>query len=402
MGSRGTRVADVQRQTVPMLVIALGFTVAAPIAAVVPHRTGAWLPLHLFLVGGLFSAIAGATQMLAVTWSTAPAPDDRLATIHRSLIIAGVVAVAAGREIHNSALVGSGGVAIVILTVMLVVSLARIRSAAATDRFHPAIDGYLIGFVWALVGVIAGIALAADQAGTWLVRLRDAHVAVNVFGFVGIVIAATLPYFVATQARMKMSRRATPARLRAVLVWLGVAVVVTVAGHLEAMPALSGVGYFAYAIGLCLIVAHLPPVRARQIRWAGPRLVQLGTGIAWWASGTLMLALHEFGASVDRPTALRVIVVGGFGQILVASLAYFGPVLRGGGHRQLTAGFAVTRSWPSLSAGNAAALSLLFDARPATMVALAVWAMDTVVRAIRLFRTRVEPLTEQRSAQGGS
>ena len=386
----------------PMLIIALAFTVAAPIAAVIPHHTGVWLPLHLFLLGGLFSAIAGATQMLAVTWSTAPAPDDRLATIHRSLIIAGVVAVAAGREIHNSALVGSGGAAIVILTAMLVVSLTRIRSAAATNRFHPAIDGYLIGFVWALIGVIAGIALATDQAGSWLVRLRDAHVAVNVFGFVGIVIAATLPYFVATQARMKMSRRATPARLRAVLVWLGVAVVVTVAGHLGSMPVLSGVGYLAYAIGLCLMVAHLPPVRARPIRWAGPRLVQLGTGIAWWATGTLMLALHEFGASVDRPAALRVIAVGGFAQILVASLAYFGPVLHGGGHRQLTAGFAVTRSWPSLMAGNVAALSVLFDARLATMVTLAIWAMDTVVRAIRLFRTRVEPSTEQRSAQGGS
>ncbi len=109
MGSRAARVADVQRQTLSTLTIALGFTVAAPIAALVPHDTGAWLPLHLFLVGGLFSAIAGATQMPAVTWSAAPAPADRLASIQRWLIVAGVISVAMGRETDSSALVGAGG-----------------------------------------------------------------------------------------------------------------------------------------------------------------------------------------------------------------------------------------------------------------------------------------------------
>ncbi len=386
MGSRGTRVADVQRQTVPMLKIAVAFTVAAPIAAIVPHDTGAWLPLHLFLVGGLFSAIAGATQMLAVTWSAAPAPSDRLARIQRWLIITGVVAVAAGRETDLSAMVDAGGAAITGVVVLLVVSLVRIRSAAVIDRFHPAIDGYLIAFGWAIFGVVAGVALAMDPTGTWWVRLRFAHVAVNVFGFVGVVIAATLPYFVATQARMKMSRRATPSRLRLVSVWLAIAVAAIVAGHLGAVPTLSGAGYLAYAIGLCFVVTHLPPVRGRQIRWAGPRLLQLGTGVAWWAGGSVALALNEFGASIDRSATLGVIAVGGFAQILVASFSYFGPVLRGGGHERLTAGFAVTRSWPSLALGNAAAVSFSLNAPTVSVVIMVVWAMDTVVRAIRLRR----------------
>ncbi|HRD99682.1 MAG TPA: hypothetical protein PLV68_00185, partial [Ilumatobacteraceae bacterium] len=56
---------------------------------------------------------------------------------------------------------------------------------------------------------------------------------------------------------------------------------------------------------------------------------------------------------------LQALVIGGFAQILVASLAYLGPVLRGGGHRRLSAGFAITRSWTSLAAGNAAALAAL-------------------------------------------
>jgi hypothetical protein len=49
--------------------MALLFAVSAGVATVVPHRTGAWLPLHLFLVGALLLAISGTTRLFAVTWS---------------------------------------------------------------------------------------------------------------------------------------------------------------------------------------------------------------------------------------------------------------------------------------------------------------------------------------------
>ncbi|MDZ7674784.1 MAG: hypothetical protein U5K30_06940 [Acidimicrobiales bacterium] len=376
---------DAQRQAARMLTVALVFTATAPVAAVVPHDTGAWLPLHLFLVGGLVSAIAGVTQMLAVTWSTAPAPPDGLAATQRWLMVAGVLAIVAGRELDVVALLGGGGVAVAVVVVSLWVSLVRIRGVAATDRFHPAIDGYLIAFAWALVGVLAGIALAADQSGAWWARVRDAHIAVNVFGLVGTVIVATLPYFVATQARMKMSRRATPLRMRTVSVSTAVAVACAVGGHLGELPGLSGAGYLAYALVLVASVSHLRAVRSRQLRWAGPRLVQLGMGVAWWIGGTVALALDEFGVSVDRTAVLRVIALGGFAQILVASFAYLGPVLRAGGHERLTAGFATTRSWVSLVAANVAAVSLTLGAEAAALAALGIWVLDTVVRAIVLF-----------------
>jgi hypothetical protein len=65
---------------------------------------------------------------------------------------------------------------------------------------------------------------------------------------------------------------------------------------------------------------------------------------------------------------LRALAVGGLAQILVASLAYLGPVLRGGGHERLTQGFALTRSWPGLALANVAAACLggvVVAARPA-------------------------------------
>ena len=91
--------------------------------------------------------------------------------------------------------------------------------------------------------------------------------------------------------------------------------------------------------------------------------MQLAAGLAWWAAMTVALAVATIRETDDR-AILQALVIGGFAQILVASLAYLGPVLRGGGHRRLTAGFAITRSWVSLAAGNAAALAALARARP--------------------------------------
>jgi len=114
-------------------------------------------------------------------------------------------------------------------------------------------------------------------------------------------------------------------------------------------------------------------------------LLQLVAGIAWWVVATLLLArAWSSGGGPDEAAVLRALAIGGYAQILVASLAYFGPVLRGGGHERLSAGFATTRSWPGLVAGNAAAGALLAGADGLAVVALVAWAIDTAWRAVRL------------------
>ena len=91
------RVAGVHAQTRQGLLIASAFVVATVVSAI----TGLgdwWLPLHLFVVGGLLSAISAATQMLAVTWSSAPAPRSAVAGGQRWAVATGTVALVAGRE----------------------------------------------------------------------------------------------------------------------------------------------------------------------------------------------------------------------------------------------------------------------------------------------------------------
>jgi hypothetical protein len=183
-----------------------------------------------------------------------------------------------------------------------------------------------------------------------------------------------------------MSPRATPAAMRVTFGALAVATAVAATGHLIDRSGIVAGGLITYVLGLLAIAAMLPVYALRRLRWGGPRVVQLAAGLGWWAAMTVALVIAAIRETGDR-AILQALVVGGFAQILVASLAYLGPVLRGGGHRRLTAGFAVTRSWVSLAAGNAAALAALLGHGPTLAVALAIWLTDIVIRAGRLLTT---------------
>ncbi|MEZ5269416.1 MAG: hypothetical protein R2789_12940 [Microthrixaceae bacterium] len=401
-----TRVVDVQRQAGLSLVAAGLFLVAAVVAAIVPNATGSWLPLHLFLVGALLCAVSGVTQMLAVTWSTSPAPTDSVAWAQRLSVVSGAVAVAIGREleVHWLVVFGAGCLAAGLMALGGV--LIWIRRNGSTDRFRPAIDTYLAAVLWGLVGLGLGATLATTEV-QWWPRLRSAHLFVNLLGLVGLVIAGTLPYFAATQARMKMFPGATATRIRATTMSMAGSVVLVSAGELAEAPWWTVVGLLAYAAGLTGIVWLLPRMGRRQFRWAGARLFQLLAGLAWWILCVVWLAAdsvpsRESLGGLDRSTSLRVLAIGGFAQILVASLAYLAPVIRGGGHSRLTAGFAITRSWIGLAAANVAAVAVAAGWSVVAGAAIVLWLIDTIVRALRLWdpmgRGRPQPSSRNSSA----
>ena len=377
------RVAQVHAQTRRGLVMTAAFVAAAVVAGVMSIGAGWWLPLHLFVVGALLTAISAVTQMLAVTWSAAPASRPAVAATQRRLLAAGTIALVTGRDIERTWLFVAGGVTGVVAMLCLAAILIRIRREAVTARFAPAIEAYVAAVVTGAIGMTIGILLGAGRAGANAVELRDVHLTLNVFGLVGLVVAGTLPFFSATQVRTKMSPRATPTTMRTTSTVLAAATTVTAVGHLAARPSIVAVGLAAYALGLLAIGAMLPIYARRRLSWAGPRVVQLVAGLAWWVAMTAALAVTSLRETNDR-AALQALVIGGLAQILVASLAYLGPVLRGGGHRRLSAGFAITRSWTSLVAGNTAAIAVLAGWGQALAVALTVWLAEFALRAGRL------------------
>jgi hypothetical protein len=396
------RVAEVHHQARRTLAVAGAFILAAAVTAVAPEPGGTWLPLHLFLVGGLLSAISGATVLLAVTWSASPAPPRASATVQRWLLAGGAVAVAVGGERGDDTVGVAGAAAVGASLALLALHLVRVRAAAATDRFAPAIDGYVAAIVLGTVGVVLGALLVAGEAGSRWLEVRSAHLTVNLYGLVGLVVAATLPWFVATQARTKMSPRATPAAVRSLLAVLVASTAVSAGGHLAGRPGLAAAGLVGYAVGVVALLGLLPRIGRRQLRWAGPRLLQLGAGIAWWVGATVALAATAADGPGGEGPVLRALAVGGLAQILVASLAYLGPVLRGGGHERLTHGFTLTRSWPGLVLANVAAASMAASWWRPAQVALAAWALDTAVRGIRLAGSRTTDREEPASRTEGT
>lgn len=386
--SRGAprRVVEVHDQTRRGLLVAAGFMAAAVVAGITRVSPDWWLPLHLFVVGALLSAVLATTQMLAVTWSTAPAPRPFVATAQRWTLAAGAVALVVGRETDRTWMFVAGATMVIAAMLALASILIRVRQQALTAWFEPSIEAYVAAAVAGATGMSIGLLLGTDRAGRSAVELRDVHLVLNVFGLIGLVIAGTLPNFAATQVRSKMSLRATPTAMRVTFAVLAAATAGAATGHLIDRPGVVAGGLITYALALIAVAAMLPIYTRHRLRWAGPRVVQLAAGIAWWAAMTAALAVATIRETDDR-SILRALVVGGFAQILVASLAYLGPVLRGGGHERLTSGFAITRSGVSLAAGNVAALAAFVGHNPTLAAALAIWLTDIAIRAGWLLTT---------------
>ena len=372
------RVAEMHRHTRRGLAISGAFAIAAVVGAVVPHRTGVWLPLHLFFVGSLTSAISTVTQMLAVTWSASPPPPRRAVWLQHWALAGGAILVVAGREADDRVITGIGGTIVGASLVAVGVVLVRVRRAARTPRFAPAIDAYLLALGAAVVGVGLGVEMATS-ATSW--NTRNAHLVLNVFAFVGVVIAGTLPYFVATQARTKMSPRATPVRVRTTTVALWTTAVCAAAGAASGHREVTAVALACYAIGVAAVSSVLPRPRRKNVSWAGPRLLQLYTGLAWWSVMSAWTAVVLWRSAVDRP-AIAALAIGGFAQILAASFAYLVPVVRGGGHEALSTGFRQTRSWTGLVLGNVAATLALLGHERLMVAAVSAWAVDASARML--------------------
>jgi nitrite reductase (NO-forming) len=380
--SAADRVRRSHEQTRHSLRLALSFFAAAAVSAAAGSQR--WFVLHLALAGGVTLAISGVSLMLTVTWSAAPAPPDRWTAMQRWCIATGAAVIAGGRALDAPAVVlVAGGLAYLCGLGVLAVLLVRTIRRGTERRFDAAVAGYLLAITAAVIAGTMGAALASGAATR---SLRDVHVVVNVLGFIGLVVAATVPFFAATVVRSRMAPRATSRRVLATVTWQGAAVLITATGLALRAPGVAGVGLSAYGVGILTVVSLLPPPTVRQLRWAGPRLVGLWAGCAWWAAAVAASAADAAtGRDVLAGRWLLVLVVGAYGQIVWASLAYLLPMLRGGGHELLRAGFTTTRSWLGLAALDAAALSLAV-ALPATVTAacVTVAVVDTGARLARI------------------
>ncbi|MBX7160554.1 MAG: hypothetical protein K1X95_09715, partial [Acidimicrobiia bacterium] len=313
------------RLTVPVVLL---FVVAAVTAAAT--GSGRWTWLHLLFAGGVVLLISAVSLMLTITWSAAPAPRDWLVVLQRTCITVGAATVVAGRDLATPAWIVVAGAVLYLagLAGLGYLLVATVRGGVER-RFDVAVAGYVVALVAGMAAVVIGAVMASASPS---VNLRATHATLNLLGLVGIVIGATLPFYVATVGRSKMAPLARPAWLATWLLYQTFALALAAAGFVSSTDVVGAVGLALYAAGLCALVPALPRPTRRQLRWAGPRLIGIWAGLAWWVVATAASAVDA--ARGDPALAdrwLLVLVLAAYGQIVWGSVAYLLPVLRGGG-----------------------------------------------------------------------
>lgn len=297
------READ-RRVTLVGLSLAAGFVGLALAAALVPVsvRRGVWLPLHLVLAGGASVAIGAVLPFFVAALAMArPAPaPPRLAVI--GLLSSGTLAVTVGIGAGLAPLATAGGLTFIAglggLGALIAVIL---RGSLGSPRGIHAL------IYWLAIGqVIVGASLATLFVGGWAPivgawgAVRPAHAWLNLLGFVGLVITATLVHLYPTVLGTRIVRRRSAT---IALAGLGTGPLAVALGYLLAADLLARAGALVTigaAAGLGLYVAQ--SWRARG-RWT--------TDAAWhrYVVGSLTMAAGWYGVAVGL-AAGRVLVFG--------------------------------------------------------------------------------------------
>ncbi len=294
-----------------------------------------WLMIHLLVLGAAGHAILVWSRYFADALLRCPPTPRRAQTIRLALFNTGVVVVVAGivGDVWPVTAAGAGLVATAVLWHAGV--LARQARRALGSRFTPTIRFYVAAGAFLPVGAAFGTWMAYDEAGALHDRLRLAHIAVNVLGFLGLTVLGTLVTLWPTVLRTRIADGAERAARRA-LPLLIAAVVVTAGSALAGPQPGIVVGLVAYLGGIALLAK--PALRAARTKpptsfaaWS------ILTGVAWLVGCLVLLAATTLTSRdwthLDRALSevTPLLAVGFVAQVLIGASSYLIPVVLGGG-----------------------------------------------------------------------
>ncbi|MGH2513957.1 MAG: hypothetical protein ACRDGQ_14900 [Candidatus Limnocylindrales bacterium] len=258
-------------------------------------RRGLWLPIHLGLAGAAGTAIASALPFFSASLGVVgPARRSiRIAAI--GLIAGGALAVAGG--VMAGGIVAGGGAAggafvvtagggvaggafvvtaeslavaggLAYLAGLVAVVLAVFGPFVAANRVRQPLllAAYGVAIADVLVGVVLATGLLAGDsaiAGNWL-RLKPAHGWLNVFGFLSLIVAATLVHLAPTIA----GTRIVPRRSALVLLaGLGAGAPLVALGFALGSDPIARLGALFELAGAIALVIHAVAVQRAHGNW---------------------------------------------------------------------------------------------------------------------------------------
>jgi hypothetical protein len=319
---------------------ASGFGVACLVWLAAGDRLpgGRWLVVHIFTLGVLTILIWTFSQHFAVrfTATRALAPRATTTRVLTALLVGSILTMLTGRafDAHLPLVLGSLGIMLIVGWNLLV--LGRLRRHARATRFVWIVRQYEHAHVAFLVAAGLGGALGAGWIpASIFVAVRGAHIHLNVLGWAGLTVLATLAAFGPTLLRVQIEpvadRRAATG-LQAASFGLPVAaagfVVTSLGEGAGPILMLTVGGLLAYGYGV-LVVAR-PLLRAARRSSRSPVRWAVAASLSWFliaiATDIMMMVVGVTGWSRSLAVML---LVGVLTQLVLAVLGYVGPMLRG-------------------------------------------------------------------------
>ncbi|MDO5723123.1 MAG: multicopper oxidase domain-containing protein [Flaviflexus sp.] len=365
-------------------------------AIILNHRfitEARWLMVHTFTLGAVTNALFIWTEHFTAAILRIRSAGRRDEAILLGILNAGILTTAAGFLSGISPLTLTGVVLLSGAVAGHAWRLWRAMKRALPARFTITVQVYLFSAVLLIPGLMCGFGLASGVDGRWHIALLGAHVSLNVLGWVGLPIVATLLTLWPTILRAQLppgaeraARRYTP--------FLCAMPVVAAAGAL-ALPAGEGVmaaGILGFTVFAVLTLYPLTKTTWRMAGGSFPAM-SVAAGALWLAASITAFGIMVW---VDGPgtlSRLGVLVIpllgGGIAQVLMGSLGYLLPVMVGGGPKALRVRIARVDTWATFRIvliNLSLALYLLFDASLIMVVTSLAAFIGALLNAVMIIR----------------
>jgi nitrite reductase (NO-forming) len=309
--------------------------VYSAVALVMLARDEKWLALHVFVLGGMTTAVMLWGEHFAVAVLHASGTSSRDEAVRLAVANVGSAAVLFGVHSGRAVETTVGGAVLGTAVAHYALGLLRARRSGLGGRLSIVVWFYLAAALFLGAGGVLGVALATGRAGSSYRSLRLAHAHLTLLGWVVLTVLGTLFTLWPTVLRTRIAANTVrAARATWALAMTGVPVAAVGFATRARYVAAAGL-----ALVLAAVVVALGPfvdaVRRRTPHNAASWFLAGGT--AWLVAVVAADVLQVLGSDplvdVDRSLG-RVVVaaVAGFvAQTLVGALTYLLPTVWGRG-----------------------------------------------------------------------
>ena len=346
-------------------------TVAVDLGVLDPLARLRWVTIHLVTIGGMTQALFGALPALV---GSAVGREDAAAGPASSrwgqwlALNVGYLLVLFGMVTGATLVTVTGATLVLVALALLVATVWRLtRGATGTlGRAYGVAPWFLVVGILAAFGMLLGLHGPGGYFGS-----LEAHVHANVWGFLGIVVAATLLQFAPALAGSDSRHSVRPRRRRVAVAGLTLGAAGLVAGPWLAVHALTIAGLLTYVVGTAALLATLVGTVRHGERTSSTRIAHVVGAYAWLLAPVpfapvVLLAPGLLPAAAIERAAIHGLVFGWMLQLATAMLPAVVAAFDGrdGDLADRVASTDYAPSWVGVAAANLGVLALWLAALP--------------------------------------